>query len=209
MEAANYEDFLPSAQRDQDRSLLVKFYIKPREDKEASDREGRPIFKDVEHIDIKIAGNKNAGAGRPATDADKRRFPEHYAAFKNRTSTEVGMGTPLTEWPPCSRSRAEELAYFNVKTVEQLATMNDAQVSNFMGLFKLKEQAKVWLENAKSTKPLFDMKLQINQLANENEELKKQLTRLLEAVETPEKFGETQKQVRAKNTAIHEAKALM
>lgn len=69
--------------REHDRNLLVRFFVKPREDKEATMREGRPIFKDVEHIDIKVAGNRNAGACRPATEADKRRFPTITAHSKS------------------------------------------------------------------------------------------------------------------------------
>lgn len=193
--------------REQDKNLLVRFFMHPRKDKEASEKEGRPIYKDVEHIDIKIVGNRNAGACRPATEMDRRRFPDHYRAFKDRTSAPEDMGTPLTEWPPCSRSMAEELAFFNVKTVEQLAVMADSQVGQFRGLFSMKEKAKKWLEAVEKEKPISDLQKQLDQLAKENEELRIAMQRVLEAHEGEEveTLNEAQ-QKRAKTRAVKAAK---
>jgi hypothetical protein len=154
----NYQDFTPSQQNEADKQLLVKFFYKSREDKAASVKAGRPIFKEVEHIDIKIPGNRNGGACRPATDADRKRFPEHYRRFKERTEDINEMpGTPLKEWTLLPRSVAEELSFFNVYTVEQLASMADVQVHKFRGLMDYREKAKVWLEAADKEKPLWEM----------------------------------------------------
>ena len=146
----NHQDFDPSSRQSQDEQLLVKFFVKPREDAKASKEEGRPIFKDVEYIDIKIAGNRAGGACRPASFEDKQRFPRHYAAFKQRTEVPT-EGTPLIEWSLISRSQAEELSFYHVKTVEALATLNDNAASKFMGLNGLKAKAKAWLEHAKES----------------------------------------------------------
>jgi hypothetical protein len=131
----------------QDDKLLVKFEIRSRPDNEATMEAGRPIFKDVEYIDIKIPGSRTGGACRPASHADKQRFPRHYAAFQERTEMPT-EGTPLAEWPLISRSQAEELAYHNVKTVENLVGMSDTNSNNFMGINALKAKAKRWLEQA-------------------------------------------------------------
>lgn len=179
----NPSQFTPSGQSEADKSLLVKFFVKPRQDRAASARQNRPIFKDVEYIDIKIPGNRNAGACRPATDADKRRFPDHYRAFKDRISQDVNEGTPLLEWPLMSRSMAQELAFFHVKTVEQLATMSDTQAARFMGISALREKARVWLENAEKEKPLFDMDKKIKEQQQEIEELKSSLNEMIQRVD--------------------------
>ena len=113
----NVDDFQSAGKREVDKALLVKFFMKPKQDKGQTEKEGRPIFKDVEYVDIKIPGNRGAGACRPATPADKARFPEHYAAFKQRTEVDLDAGTPLTEWSVISRSQAEELSFFHIKTV--------------------------------------------------------------------------------------------
>ncbi len=200
------DDFNMSQTSEHDKSLLVKFFIKPREDKERSLEEGRPIFKDVEYIDIKIPGNKNSGACRPATKRDKQRFPDHYRAFKNRTENDVDVGTPLTEWPPCSRSRAEELAYFHVKTVEQLANMADSQVGNFMGLYKLKQQAIDFLEATKANKPIFELSEKNRKLEEEVQELKSTMTELLKTLETPDRLeGNANQKKRTAQRAVRAA----
>jgi uncharacterized coiled-coil protein SlyX len=166
-----------------DKNLLVKFFLKPRKDETQSQAEGRPIFKDVEYVDIKIPGRRDAGACRPASDQDRKRFPDHYRAFKDRTDQEVTSGTPLVEWPQISRSQAEELAFFHVKTVEQLATMSDMQASKFMGLYGIREKAKDWLKIATQQKPLIDMNQKIREQRFEIEELQKTVADLMAKVE--------------------------
>lgn len=149
MQTADFDvaSFENQAQAEEDKKLLVKFFIKPRPDSAASVKEGRPMFKDVEYIDIKIPGDRTGGVSRPASFHDKQRFAAHYAAFKQRVELPVS-GTPLVEWPLITRSLAEELAFHNVKTVEHLSTMSDTHSGKFMGLNTLKAKAVKWLEQA-------------------------------------------------------------
>jgi hypothetical protein len=146
----DYRDFTPNAQQQQDDQLLVKFYIKQRKNDAESLKQGRPIFKDVEYVDIKIAGSRTEGVNRPATFHDKQRFPRHYAAFQQRVEMPV-EGTPLAEWPIMSRSMVEELSFHNIKTVEQLVDLNDSKAAGFMGINDLKAKAKKWLDNSEET----------------------------------------------------------
>ncbi len=148
----NVEDFEQGSQAQGDATLLVKFFMKSRPDHAASLAEGRPIFKDIEYIDIKIPGSRTGGACRPARENDLTRFPRHYAAFKNRIEPPV-EGTPLVEWPQISRSQAEELSFNNVKTVEQLAEMADVHSNKFMGLNALRDKAKLFIKMAKEAAP--------------------------------------------------------
>jgi len=204
----NYKDFQPNMQREQDKGLLVKFYYKSRQDKEASTKECRPMFKEVEYVDIKIPGNRGAGACRPATDADKNRFPDHYRAFKDRTETAQDMGMPLVEWPAISRSRCEELSFFNVKTVEQLATMADTQCGQFMGLTSLREKAKQWLTNAEKEKPLWEADQKNRELQGQIDELKDTVSSLIEQVESkPDQELNGRQKTRKKERAVKAAKA--
>ncbi len=148
----NVDDFDQKNRKQGDDTLLVKFFIKARQDNAASLKEGRPIFKDVEYVDIKIPGSRTGGACRPARQNDIERFPKHYAAFKNRLQ-QPDEGTLLSEWPPISRSQAEELTFHNVKTVEQLAGMADVHSNKFMGLNHLREKAKAFLKQAADAAP--------------------------------------------------------
>lgn len=178
----NYRDFQPTGNTEADKGLLVKFFFKPRLDKGKSKVEQRPIYRDVEYIDIKIPGNRSAGASRPATPEDKTRFNEHYRLFKERLDQDTVQGTPLLEWSPIGRSQAEELAFFHVKTVEQLATMSDTQVSKFMGLIGLREQAKLWLEKAGEEKKFFEIHNELLAQKQENVVLAEHLAKLSDEI---------------------------
>lgn len=145
------DDFSLNNESHMDAQLYVKFFMKEREDKERTLAEGRPIYVDREYIEIRVPGKRDAQACRPATHRDKQRFPRHYEAFKKRVEMPE-EGTPLAEWPQISRSQVEELAFMNVKTVEQLANMSDGNIGQFQGGQILKHRAREWLDAANATK---------------------------------------------------------
>jgi hypothetical protein len=177
----NPEDFTQSQQSSMDEQLLVKFYTKPREDKAATREEGRPIYHDVEYIDIRIPGDRSSGVARPATARDKARFPRHYAAFKNRTDYEGVEGTPLVEWPVITASQCAELAHFNVKTVEQLATLSDTHAQNFMGVNALKRKAQEWMSTAKDQKASTELHKELDKRDEQIAALQAQVAELAKA----------------------------
>ena len=175
---------------DDSSALLVKFFIRPRLDEAASAEADRPIYREVEYVDIRIPGSPDNRV-RPATPRDKARFPKHYAAFKNRVSQEMLEGTPLAEWPQITRSQVEELAFFGVKTVEQLAGMSDANAQQSRaGFVGLKTKAKEWLDKMHSVETLE------SELANRDATIAT-LTERLEALEKAAK-PKTTKKVTAK-----------
>ena len=133
-----------------DEYLAVRFYHESKEKKDKSLKAGRPIFEDVVYVEIMQPGNKDNIINRPATEMDKQRFAKHYAMWKARTSNEDHqlVGTPLSEWAGVTRSQANELSFFNVKTVEQLAHMADSNTNNMMGLGGLKDKAKKYLDSS-------------------------------------------------------------
>ena len=190
----DYHDFQRSKQSELDKTLLVKFRIHPVQNKLKSDEAGRPIFEDKEYIDIRIPGNRSAGASRPVTKDDIKRFPEHYRKFKERVEVSTDEGTPLLEWGLCSRSVAEELAFFHVKTVEQLATMSDMQAMKFMGLTALREKAQKWLEYKAQEKPLWEADQRQRALKAEIESLKATVQTLVEQLESKDDDTLTEKQ---------------
>jgi hypothetical protein len=170
----NYEDFQDSQQRELDKHLLVKFYYETRPDKAKTEEEGRPVFKEVEYVDIRVVGKKNGAVCRPARQDDVERFPEHYRRFRERIK-EPEVGTPLSEWPPIGRSTVETLSFSNIKTVEQLAEMSDSVASQIMGGFGFKEKAKAFLEYTKETKKVTDAAA----LEKKNQELQEQIDVLM------------------------------
>ena len=139
----NHNDF--SNTTEADKSLMVKFFYKNVQNKMESQKQGRPIFKEKTYIEIRIAGQRDAQACRPATHSDKQRFAAHFEAFEKRVEPPT-EGTPLAEWALITRTQAEELSFLHIKTVEQLATVKDGNMQNFMGGYSLREKAAKWLK---------------------------------------------------------------
>lgn len=174
----DHHAFEQGAQSEEDKKLLVKFFMKPKQDNAKTIAEGRPVYKDVEYIDIKIPGDRTGGACRPATARDINRFPQHYSMFKQRTEVPID-GTPLAEWPLITRSLAEELAFHNVKTVEHLSTMADVNVSQFMGLGTLKAKAVKWLEQASEESKVHELQEQLAERDERIDLMQKQIDGIL------------------------------
>ena len=131
-----------------DETLLVRFYLHPKQNRVKSEAEGRPIFEDTDYIEIMQPGNKDSIIKRPATEMDKQRFAEHYRKYEARQSQDHIEGTVIDQAPFVTRAQVEELKFLNIRTVEQLAGLSDSNAQGIMGIQALKQKAKDWLESA-------------------------------------------------------------
>jgi hypothetical protein len=155
-----------------DAGLYVEFYTQAIQDEEASLAQGRPIFNDVDFIKIIPVGDKNTIVCRPVklttdggTPPDTVRWANQYAAFKAQREQPIS-GTPVTEWPPLTKSQAMMLKGVHIHTVEALAEVSDANLFNIgMGARELRDKAKAFLAQAAGG-------VGISQLAKENEDLR-------------------------------------
>lgn len=195
---ADYRDFESTSISEQDKKLMVRFFPKEREIKSESAKAGRPIYKDVDYVEIRAPGRRDALACRPATETDKRRFPEHYERYQKRMA-EPETGTPLKEWPRVSRSQVEELAFFHVKTVEQLVSMADADAMKLHGGLNLKHEAAQWLEASEESALIAEKEALQNRVHDLEEKLNKLLAAEDAKVATVEaKTGETAAKTKVK-----------
>ena len=138
-----------------------------------SKKQNRPVFKEKTYIEIRVAGQRDVAACRPATHQDKQRFRAHFEAFEKRVEPPAD-GMPLAEWPQITRSQVEELSFLHVKTVEQLSGIKDANAARIMNGYKIREQAQKWLlvndelkddaEKAELKQDVEDLKQQIADL---------------------------------------------
>lgn len=169
---ANHNDF--SNQSEADKALMVRFFYKERPDNARTTLEGRPVFKEVVYVEIRVAGQRDVQACRPATVVDKQRFAAHLEAFEKRVEPPI-EGMPLKEWPQITRTEAEELTFLHVKTVEQLATMKDSNLQAFRGGYGLRDKAVAWLASTSKEAEQRDKEEMANTIAT----LKEQVAALL------------------------------
>jgi hypothetical protein len=175
---------------------------------------GRPIVDDIDYVTIQIPTVAYADSivDRPVmycggqVPEDKTKIPhtcraentplacdvhrfwakwQNYAAGKG----EQHEGTDLKVWPGITRAQAEELAHFKIYTVEQLAAMNDSNVTgHYVGL---RQRARDYLAESKkqvTASELADRDRLIKQQGDALEAMKAQIATLVAAQETkPEK----------------------
>lgn len=160
-----------------DNGLFPIFSIEAVKDDEETAKQGREIFKDVEWVKIHIVGDNLTEISRPVTDEDRKRFNQHYQAFKNQ-GIQLNSGTPLTEWTLIGKAMAMNLKSLNIHTVEQLAAVSDGNL-NWMGARELQAKAKSWLEAAEKNAGISALQGENEKLKIEMEALKNQMAALL------------------------------
>ena len=149
---------------------VPRFYMGLIQNELKSKEAGRPIFDDIEMLEIKWAGNTKSELHAPANDRCDRplRNPENndryyvkwkdhpdfakaYEAFKAGQGGAV-HGTPLSELPFLTEGRRAELRAINIHSAEQLASLTGAQIGKYgFGMGDLCKQAQNYLERAKGT----------------------------------------------------------
>ena len=163
-------DVADFANPDDGKGLYIRFFNHPVQDAVASAAEGRPIFVESPHIEIRAPGNQANVVVRSVRDADKFKFRDAWKRFEAGESEAIS-GTPLTELSWLTRSQVEELKYIGVRTVEHLADLSDNIALGKSGFLALKSKAKAWLDKAASEAPF-------TELHKENEDLKARLAAL-------------------------------
>lgn len=157
------------------KGLLVEFFMDAVHLKAKSDREGRNIFEDREHVRIIPIGDNKTVNIREATDQDRQRFAEEYAVFKKGTEGAF-VGTPLKQWPTMLPSQIKLLEHFNVYTVDQLAELDDIAINRIgPGTRDLVEKAKAFIAKAKST-------ADAQHFAVENERLRSEMAQMQQTI---------------------------
>lgn len=175
---------------------IVEFYNDAIEDKAASAKQGRPIYRDIEMIKIAFPADRQRTLVRPANAEWKKiqgrkityveRFSEQYKRFK-ADQPQIVEGTPLTEAPFLTVAQRAMLKGSNVYTVEQLASLDSQPLKNIgVGGRALQQAAQAYLDKASGT-------ADVTRLADENAKLKALLEQMQRvqppAPETAKTFG--------------------
>lgn len=132
-----------------EKGVFPRFFKKAVADQIATEKEGRPIFKEIEMVEITSAGNPYSIPHMVVTDEHRQRWPEHYKQFKAGQDRQIS-GTPLSQWPMISLAEVEGLAALKIFSVEDLADLNDLGLQRLgMGGRELQAKARAYLKAAK------------------------------------------------------------
>lgn len=141
-----------------DAALVVKFYSKAVHQPFLSTQENRPIYQDVDYIQIFTPGNQLNIVDTPVRPEHKARFPQQWAIYQQGKGDGSAVGTPVNQWPFLSAAQAEEFRGVKFFTVEQLANASDGQLQSLgmiggMNPIMVRERAKAFLGMAAQSAP--------------------------------------------------------
>lgn len=157
---------------------FVEFYLEPVEHKFDSEKEGRPVFKEIPYVRIVVPGDRNNVLEVKATQYHKNRYPNAWKAFE-AGQTQGFSGTRLEEWPQITRAQVKEAKFYEVHTVEQLAALADIHCQRLgMGWTELRQKAKAYLDIAAGTANQTAQAAENERLRQEMENMKAQLAEL-------------------------------
>lgn len=149
----------------EERPAYVRFETRAVEDRNASIEKGHYVTKNVDYALITPPFSKdcvsqevtvwlktmdeNVSAGRlPSRWRDN--YKQQYEAWKRNEDVPLD-GTPIKGWPLLSPAQQANLIAINVRTVEDLAAINDEGQKRYgMGALDLKNKAQAWIKSASS-----------------------------------------------------------
>ena len=125
--------------------LYAEFHLHPVLQVEESKKQGREVYKDEVYVQIQIKGQKNQIRDRKMRHEDKTDFPSAWARWAEKDHA-AKVGTPITAIPGIGPSMELELAALGLRTVEDMASLNDAGCQNMRGGYMFRERAKAYLK---------------------------------------------------------------
>lgn len=162
-----------------DKKLHVRFYARPEMNAAKSRDAGRPIYEEVDFVEIMVPGDKHSVIDRLVRNLDKRRFSRQWAAYKEGRADQQS-GTPLTSLPFMSGSKAEEYKFFNIVTAEQLAAAADGSsaAQAIMGFNGDKQKANAYLQMAAGNAPILKMQQSLEEKDNQISAMMEQMNQM-------------------------------
>lgn len=176
-----------------DSRLACRFYSRPVKMDFDSQKAGRPIFKDVDYVQIFVPGDSTSVLDTPAREDHKKRFPIQWAHYQNKHGGDAReIGTPLAQWPRITPAQAEELRALKFYTVESIAHASDANIQHIgmiagMSPYALRDHAIRFLNVAAGDSVAAAAEAKAKELEEQNRELAARLEALEAKLAEPEK----------------------
>ncbi len=191
-------DMLPEEKH----GFYVEFELRPVEDRDATLKEGHPVFKDIEIAVITMPGGhlvvdkvvdeamlyewKNGVPGRKPPSPFAL---QAYEAFKEGREAPVN-GADLRNWPGVTPAQLKMCQGVNVRTIEDLATANADTIRKLgMGSVALKDKAAAYLASAdtnKTSEEVSALKVEMEAMKDAIEKKDAQIEALMEKLTKPD-----------------------
>jgi len=161
--------------------IIPRFYMGAKQSARLTEEKGRPVFVDVEMIEILIAGDSKTVVIKKVNEEHKQRWPQHYEAFKKGLEPPTD-GLPLKHCPLFTVAQVATMNASKIYTVEALAELPDSFLTRLgMGARGWQAKAKAYLKTAEGTARDTKLAAENARMQSEIDALKAQIQRMLEA----------------------------
>lgn len=187
-------DMLSEVRAKDGKPAYIEFSTVSKQLTKQSEREGRYVAIDEDRVTVRQIGSNDSVVFKVETWLSQNRvdvqqgrlnpqfeqlYKDSYKRWKEGQELPV-QGTPIKTWPVLSPSQVGALIAINVRTVEDLSTLNDEGLRRVgMGAIDLKQKAQAWLAQAQDKGPLT---MKMAALEKENESLLATVNSLVEKV---------------------------
>lgn len=193
----------------------LRFHRVAVEDRDESLKEGRPIFKEVDHVDLTPIGSRDfvtkvvsEWLEQSRQQVQEERIPPDWVegyqrAYEHwkRGEEAPTNGTPLKEWPAITPGELASCKAIHVLSIEDLAVANDETVRRLgMGGLALKQRAQRYLDASHDTNKFVAansaLQAQLADVTARRDELEKrvaQLEALVPNAKSPVQFTQAPK----------------
>jgi len=142
---------------------FITFHTVPRHLPVQSQKEGRYIARDVDMVTVRQIGATDSVVfevdgwlAQNKIEVSNGRLPKEHADLyatsyeRWKSGQEIPLeGTPIKTWPVISPAQVEALVRVGLRTVEDLASLNDEGLRKIgMGAVELRQKAKAWMAAA-------------------------------------------------------------
>lgn len=180
-----------------DSKLFVKFETRSVLDPIKTQDQGCAVHVAVPYVHIQQPGERDCTI-RPATQLDQRRFRHQWQQYLDGR-TEDPSGTPLSLLFPLNPEIVDNLKYFKISSIQQLAGLNDTQVQNIgMGGMMFREKAQTYLSAADKGKDFHTLAKSVEQMKLEMQARDTKIAALEQALAEAESEDETPRKKRGR-----------
>lgn len=154
-----------------------------------SERQDRPVYREIIHTVIRIPGDSTLVHDQPTTAADKKKYATEWAHWQQTRESRV-LGTPIEMWHAISDTMKAEFKALHIQTVEQFANLPDSMGTKIMGFQDLRNKARAFVESGKDAELVAKLKAEAEA---ETSKLKSELAELRALIEGMAKPAKQQK----------------
>ncbi|MCZ4089332.1 hypothetical protein [Sinorhizobium psoraleae] len=180
--------------------VVAIFKNHPQINQAKSQKEGRPIYDDMEIVEVRFAANRQTVGVFPAHSfagwrmtpegiqeqyTYAMKFPDQYRRFK-ANQQQVAHGTPVEELPFLTAAKRLELKALSIYTAEALAALDGQELKNLgIGGRELKNQAQAFIDAASGTANVTKMAAENEALRQQVEEMRREMQEFMKGARTP------------------------